>query len=44
LQITKTKGKKPAMGGFELSQPLTENEEKEEKHQKKSPSTAVNDS
>jgi hypothetical protein len=23
------------MGGFELSQPLTENEEKEEKHQKK---------
>jgi hypothetical protein len=36
LQITKTKEKKkPAMGGFELSQPLTEIEEKEEKHQKK---------
>jgi hypothetical protein len=33
--VTKTKEKKPAMGGFELSQPLTENEEKEEKHQKK---------
>ncbi len=34
-ELQKEKKRKPAMGGFELSQPLTENEEKEEKHHKK---------
>jgi hypothetical protein len=31
-KLQKEKKRKPAMGGFELSQPLTENEENEEKH------------